>query len=226
MLRLDDIPELAKLDFCLATARGLPAPGTLKFELTSNRFHVHQAKARSKRGRRGVKRLIKPDNAHEMVEHMSLAADDRLHCVVRGDFVLCDIIPLVIKARGSCPHLRIATLGLSASNAATLVGHQERGLIGDITLIVSHYFRGVDRTTTYREVRAILDGRARVAVTRSHAKVILLPTSGGDFFSLEGSANLRSSDNLEQMVVVNDRDTHDFHAGWIDELAAKPPDDH
>ena len=38
---------------------------------------------------------------------------------------------------------------------------------------------------------------------------------------LEGSANLRSSDNLEQMLLVNDPATHDFHAAWIDELAAR-----
>lgn len=223
MLRLEDIPELAKRAGSLATASGLPAPGTLKFELASNRFQIH--KRREKRSRKGVKRLIRPDNAREMVSLMPQAEDDRLHCVVRGDFVLCDIIPLVLKDRGTCPHLRIATLGMSSANAETLAACQERGLLGDITLVVSHYFRGVDRTTTFRQVESILEGRARIAVTRSHAKVILLPTASGDFFSLEGSANLRSSDNLEQMLVVNDRETHDFHASWIDELAARPTDD-
>jgi len=40
-------------------------------------------------------------------------------------------------------------------------------------------------------------------------------------YSIEGSANLRSSDNLEQMLILNDQDTHDYHAAWIDALATE-----
>lgn len=42
-------------------------------------------------------------------------------------------------------------------------------------------------------------------------------------FVIEGSANLRSSDNLEQICVFDDPEAHDFHAGWIDELTARTP---
>lgn len=32
---------------------------------------------------------------------------------------------------------------------------------------------------------------------------------------MHGSANLRSSRNMEQFAIDNDRDLYEFHAGWI-----------
>jgi hypothetical protein len=32
----------------------------------------------------------------------------------------------------------------------------------------------------------------------------------------EGSANLRTNKNIEQMTTINDADLHDWHAAWID----------
>lgn len=213
---------LASLEFdtdLAALEASLEAPPALaSFTLPENRFLARKAKTLLKRNRRGIKRLIKPENAQPIIALLPSEPDDRLHCILRGDFVLCDLIPLIIEARGLCPHLRIATLGMSVANATTLASLHSRGLVAEMTIIVSHYFQQVDKTTTYREVRAILEGRCRFTITRSHAKIILIPTSMGDHYTIEGSANLRSSDNLEQMLVMNDRETHDFHAGWMDAL--------
>lgn len=77
------------------------------------------------------------------------------------------------------------------------------------------------KTTVFRSVEARLSSIARLVVTRSHAKVICLPTSAGDHYVIEGSANLRSSDNIEQMLITNDPATHAFHAAWLDDLAAQ-----
>ena len=192
-----------------------------EFSLPQNRFLFHRVKADDKARRRGIKSHIRPENAGGILAHLPVGPDDRTHCVLRGDFVLCDLIPHVLAAHGECPHLRIATLGMSVANADTLACLVERGSVRELTIVVSHYFQQVDKTTTFRMVAARLAGKAKLAVTRSHAKVILLPTAQGDAYVFEGSANLRSSDNLEQMLVVNDRETHDFHAAWIDQLTAR-----
>lgn len=220
MLSLSDIPELEALQ--LSPARDLAdlAGAAPKFTLPENRFHRHEAKSREKLKRRGIKKLIRPENARPIIDQLPECADVRLHCVLRGDFVLCDLVPMIIAHRGACPHLRIATLGLSVSNAEQLANLHQAGLLERITLVASHYFQQVDKTTTFRQVAGILEGRAELIICRSHAKVILLPTTAGDYYVIEGSANLRSSDNLEQMLILNDRETHDFHAGWIDELKA------
>jgi hypothetical protein len=193
------------------------APGP-SFALGSNLFHFHKAKAEDKTSRRGIKALIQPANARCILPHLPVHPDDRTHCVLRGDFVLCDLIPTIIEARGRCAHLHIATLGLSTANADQLATLRARDLIGDITLVCSHYFAQVDKATTYREVVARLGRIAKIIVSRAHAKVICLPTASGDRYVIEGSANLRSSDNTEQMLITNDPDTLAFHTRWMEAI--------
>jgi len=189
-----------------------------KFALPANRFRA--VKADDRAARRGIRNFIQPGNALPVLEHLPEGPGDRTHCLLRGDFVLCDLIPAIIGVRGRCTHLRVATLGLSVANADALACLVERGQIGELTIVVSHYFAQVDKATVFRTVANRLAGIGRLSVTRSHAKVICLPTARGDHFSIEGSANLRSSDNLEQMLIFNDVETHAFHAAWIDEIAA------
>lgn len=216
---LNDIPLETDLEvFTARLDRTCPEPRAA-FVLPQNRFLVHKRKAEEKAARRGIRKLIRPENAAIVIQHLP-GPGERTHCVLRGDFVLCDLIPGIIGARGRCPHLRIATLGLSTANADTLASLVESGEVHALTVVVSHYFQQVDKTTTYREVAARLQScGGRLVVTRSHAKVICLPGPTSALV-IEGSANLRSSDNLEQMCIIDDPETHDFHASWIDELAA------
>lgn len=198
----------------------LDAPPGPSFGLPSNRQHVHKAKAEAKAQRRGIKALIKPENALGIIPNLPVHPDDRTHVILRGDFVLCDLIPAIIDARGRCPHLHVATLGLSSANADQIARLIGLGKLGGATLVVSHYFAKVDKATTFREVVARLDGIASLKVTRNHCKVICLPTDRGDNLVIEGSANLRSSDNIEQIVITNDAETLRFHVDWMNELAA------
>lgn len=203
---LDDLSEL--LD------KGQPLP---QFALKSNLFLFKATKRKDDAGRRGIKELIKPENARCILDHLP-EPGGVTHCALAGDFVLCDVIPAILKARGRCDHIHIATLGLSSANAATLADLRAKKLVGDITLICSHYFAQVDKTTTYRDVVSRLEGKARIIVTRCHAKIICLPTASGDHFVLMGSANLRSSDNTEAMAVFNDADTLLWYRNWLESL--------
>lgn len=195
-----------------------PRPGA--FALEANRFRV--IKRREARERAGVRKLIRPENAATVLVHLPKGPDERTHAILRGDFVLCDMIPAIIAEMGPVGHLRIATLGMSEANAQTLARLVTAGQIKRLTVVVSHYFQQVDKNTVYADVCAALApvGAAPI-VTRNHAKVILLPfVHRPDRIVIEGSANLRSSDNLEQVVLFNDAESHDFHASWIDDLAA------
>jgi len=164
--------------------------------------------------RRGIKKLIHPDNARVVLDHLP-APGEHTHCALRGDFVLCDIIPAIIETRGRCSDLLIATLGMSAANADTLVSLKARGRLDHITIVCSHYFAQVDKATTFREITARLQHIANIIVTRSHAKIIAIPTANGDCYVLEGSANLRTSDNTEQLVIFNDPELAAWHRAWL-----------
>lgn len=214
---LDDLAALDLDTDIEAAAAGLGRERAPAFALPGNRF---LRKFAAKSDRRGIKQFIRPENALALIPHLPISAADRTHAVLRGDFVLCDIIPAIIVARGHCPHLRIATLGMSLANADALACLVESGAVHRLTLLVSLYFAKVDAATVFRAVATRLEKVALLVVARNHAKVICLPTTAGDHFVIEGSANLRSSDNVEQIAVTNDPDTHGFHASWIDAITA------
>lgn len=93
-------------------------PGESKFTLPANLFR--RRKAEDKRARRGIQKFIRPENAGSVIAHLP-DPGERTHCLLRGDFVLCDLIPAILKVRGFCDHLRVATLGMSRQNSETEV---------------------------------------------------------------------------------------------------------
>jgi hypothetical protein len=71
-------------------------------------------------------------------------------------------------------------------------------------------------------------GRPRIRVTTDEhdvndqviaalSKVACLAFADGLKLVFEGSANLRTNKNVEQMTVINDPGLHDWHAAWIDQ---------
>ena len=224
-------PELAALlavHGVAKTAEVKPGDGlgvAPAFAIAQNRFKTYKAGAKAKRA--GIRQFIRPENALTVVRRLP-GDGETTHCILRGDFVLADLLPYLLDGY-HCPHLRIATLGMSEENAKLLARLHEQGKVGRLTMVLSHYFEQVNKATVYFEVRRILEGMADFVVMRSHAKVIVMERhreqgGGVDWLVLEGSANLRSSDNLEQMTIFNDRDVHDFHAEWIDHVRENPPE--
>jgi len=211
----------------LLAAHGVAPPATNEnpgaepagmFAMPQSRFLAYKSAQKAKR--KHVKRFIRPENARAVVPHLP-EPGDHTHCILRGDFVLGDLIPAVIE-NGWCAHLRIATLGLSEYNAETLAKLVKEGHVGEITMVVSHYFEQVNKSTVYADVRRILENCCHFVTMRSHAKVITIDL-GTDHYVIEGSANLRSSDNLEQMTIYNDPEIAAFHNDWIDYVRANPP---
>lgn len=186
-----------------------------------NRFIEHEKVKRT-----GVRQFIKPENALVVVRRMP-EEGGTTHCILRGDFVLGDLIGKLMET-GYCAHLRIATLGMSVYNAQMLARLHQEGKVGEISLVLSHYFEQVNKSTVYADCRSILEGKAKIHVMRSHAKIILMARAGKrgeepkDWLVMEGSANLRSSDNLEQMTIFNDREVYEFHREWMDHVMDQP----
>ena len=64
--------------------------------------------------------------------------------------------------------------------------------------------------------------RVDIAFGRWHGKIITIETVHGHTITIHGSANLRSSNNFEQVCVeVDQRDIFDFNAGIIREVCEK-----
>lgn len=152
---------------------------------------------------------------------------ETIHALMLGTFDLCQVITAFVNRLPECRHIRIATLCYSKRNVkelcSLLEGRRDNPL--GLTLLVSVFFRehnkelhenAVSELTAYPGVK--------VAAARSHCKVTLFDLGTSDGVVFEGSANLRTNKNREQLCVTRDRPLHDWHAQWIDALVSADTD--
>jgi hypothetical protein len=186
------------------------------FVLATNRFLKRAKWQRDTVSRKEVKKLIKPENAQEVIRNLP-APGETVHAVLRGNFVLGDVLPYLLTYTGYCPLLRISSLSISNHNAETLRDLVTGGKVGRTMLIVSHWLKGGHEDGAYRKIVTTIGETGDIKAARCHAKMILIRSADYDLV-LAGSANLRSCDSLEQITIDNDPDVYDFHAAWMDEM--------
>jgi hypothetical protein len=148
---------------------------------------------------------------------------ESIHCLMLGAFDLCQVIAATAKRLPQCRHLRIATLCYSKRNVAELCALLDGRRDGPLalTLLVSVFFREHNKELHENAVAELTAfPNVKVGAARSHCKVTLFDLGAGDALVFEGSANLRTNKNREQLAVFRDRILHDWHAGWIDSLAS------
>jgi len=150
------------------------------------------------------------------------ARGESLHVVMRGNFHFWSIVPAVVAlARPARVEvLHVATLGTNKANTASLCALLDAGDVRRCVFLASCYFRDAS-ASIWGDLKAALAERGhRAAAVRNHAKVILFKLDDGRAIAVEGSANLRSCNNLEQFAMTADEDLRAFHARWIDEAVA------
>lgn len=148
---------------------------------------------------------------------------EAIHVLMTGYFDLMQVIAAAMRQVPKCSHLRIATLCFSKRNTAELLGllDERRATPFRLTMLVSEFFRDHNKEL-FEKFAADLAGYtgATISAARSHCKVVCFDLGKDDGLAFEGSANLRTNRNREQLTVIRDRTLHDWHAAWIDELTS------
>lgn len=171
-------------------------------------------KAKAKRANRA---FICQDNAAILPDNLPGPGGISFY-VLRGDFIYGDAIPALARATGPWVECYVTTLSLSESNLRRLVVCHDQGLIRGLTLIVSEFWIATDKAKVPARIPGMVDGRFRVAALRNHTKVILAKNDRGDWFVIEGSANLRSSNSTETAIAFNDREIYEFFKTSFDQM--------
>ncbi len=192
-----------------------------KFPVATRGLNAHREfQVAKRRDAKAGKALIKPQNADQLIDMLPAGEGETLHALICGDFVFCNLITRLVERLGSPVEMTLATLSVSMKNldalAAMLVACPDLRL----HIVLSHYFQ-----TTSKEIFIALEtmisekfpDRFTVTCGRSHAKVALIDYGAGCYV-IETSANLRSSNNLEQLAIFRERELYDFHATWIREF--------
>jgi hypothetical protein len=100
--------------------------------------------------------FIRPENAADF--HYLPTPDRDVHFLLRGDFILGDAIPGLIKLAGYPAELDLVTLSLSPRNMEMLLALLQRGVVSRCRLVVSTFFVNADKAGT---MPASLEARAR-----------------------------------------------------------------
>jgi len=143
---------------------------------------------------------------------------ESLHFIVDGLFEPCDLIPATRRLSDPAVIKRLdaTTLGLNNDNTACIARGMDQGKILAANILVSHYFKSVDKEE-YAFLKQEIEQRGgQVNGVRTHCKIILMEMTDGNCFTIEGSGNFRSCQSIEQFVISNDRDLLLFHREWIE----------
>lgn len=143
------------------------------------------------------------DHAEAMVDSMDYTKD--YFALVSGNFIFGDFIEaLCFKKRLAPSEIYLTTLGMSAENADSIVNLVDYLHCEKVNLLVSHYFAGVERNKLVPYMQKEFSGKpVDVAVLQSHCKIALIFSKQGNVM-ISGSANLSSSHNVEQFILLHD----------------------
>lgn len=159
---------------------------------------------------------VKYANAEKLATDIGpLPLDFRAFVILDGKFIFGDFIEaLIVKNNWLCEELTISTLSMSQENVDSLANLVNGGYLKSLNLIVSHYYFANERQGLMPYVYEQLDKEdvLQVAVASVHTKICMIRTACGKKITIHGSANLRTSSNIEQIVIEHSPGLFDFCA--------------
>lgn len=164
---------------------------------------------------------VKFKDAKKLAKEIDLTKTPRVDCLISGSFIFGDFIEaFMVHHNVKAVKMVISTLSLSQENIDSLKTLLSKGYIDDLTLIVSDYFYSHERNTLVKYAYDELDhdDKFQLAVARTHTKICFFETLGGKKIVLHGSANLRTSDNIEQFTIEINEGLYNFYNEFHGEI--------
>lgn len=154
-------------------------------------------------------RPVRYENAMDLAKSMEYGQNYVV--MLAGDFIYGDFIEALLYEKQLFPSkMYIATLGMSRENIDSLYNCVEYLKCKELNLILSHYFVSVERRGMVPYIEEQFTKKnINIAMLRSHAKICLIRSDKGDCVIM-GSANLSSSNNMEQMTITHDKTMIDY----------------
>ena len=157
------------------------------------------------------------ENAKKLATEICVNENTRTFCVINGNFIFGDFIEALISERHmKVISMTISTLSMSDNNVDSLANLLRWGLVSELNLIVSDYFFSHERHNLIPYIYEQLDkdNKFQLAVCRSHCKLCIFELESGEKYIVHGSANLRSSGNIEQFMFEENKPLYDFNYNY------------
>lgn len=170
------------------------------------------------------RKTAKARYADELESNIEITKNSSHYIFLNGSFVFGDFLFKLIENKNiHVLKMHLATLSLSEDNILKLAELMRRDFIDSLDLHVSAYFFANERRSIvpiiYKELD--IDNKFQFVVSSNHCKICLMSTEGGKKIVMHGSANLRSSNNVEQLEITEDEELYEFNRQFLDTLAEK-----
>lgn len=168
------------------------------------------------------------DNASFLAKEIKIQRSETIFFNLNGKFIFGDFIGAFIQENNlTVDELTIISLSGGIDNFEMMEALIDRGWVAKINLILSDYFLRTEtakhtKTIGFLKTLAIKFGdKFNIAYTNMHSKVVLIKTSHegkNGYITMQGSANLRSSQSLEQMSIHENKELYDFNYNYFKSL--------
>lgn len=156
------------------------------------------------------------EHAQELARDLVIDPGHETFAFVSGNFVFGDLVEALVDARKlTVRALGIQTLSMSDENIDSIRNVLEMQPVERLDLVLSDYWYAHEShrggLVSYLFEELDLDGlELRVAFAGVHCKVVTIETLRGNHLTIHGSANLRSSGNVEQLHISPDDGLWEF----------------
>lgn len=164
------------------------------------------------------------ENAAKLAKDLRLDNKERFDVFVSGGFIFGDFIEAYITTHNAkCRKMTISTLSLNQNNVDSLNTLLTLGYVDELNLIVSVYFYAneVRSLIPYIYEKLDTDNKLQLAVADTHTKTAQFETIGGRKIVIHGSANLRSSGNIEQFTIEENPELYHFYDEHLNHIVKK-----
>lgn len=187
------------------------------FKLMNGKDELDNRYSKPKVYKQLTEKQLKFSNAQKLAEATRIEKDEKIDVIVSGDFIFGDFIEAYfVLNQVHTERLVISTLSMNQNNVDSLKTLMLKGYVDNLDLIISNFFFSHERNKLIPYIYEELDyeNKFQLAVVRSHTKTLLAKTDGGKHLVINGSANLRSSNNIETFTIEDNKETYDFHLDY------------
>lgn len=154
------------------------------------------------------------EHAMDFARDFEFSPGMRVFAFVSGNFIFGDFIEALVDQRKlSVRRIAVQTLSMSEENIDSLRNIQEMSpRLESMDILLSAYFYSHERGGLVPYLYERLDNGdvLQVAFASMHTKIVTIETVKGNKLVMHGSANMRSSRNVEQIAVEADDGLYDF----------------
>ena len=172
-------------------------------------------------------RFVKYKYAQDLIKDLEVKKNCRHFAIINGTFIAGDLVEAMITHYNwHVKRLCLTTLSLNQGNVDSIANLIHGNFVDRVDLITSDHFFANNRHATglvpyiYRELDTD-KAEFQYAVARTHCKITTIETHCGLNIVIHGSANLTSSDNIEQIVIEESRQLLEFNVEVLDQILEK-----